>query len=66
MANHFNMLQIINNGGNSCEIIYLKLFEKMGLKKENLWSYEGLNLEAFNDSTTRLWRYIELMIYVGG
>lgn len=45
--------------------MYSKMFKKTSLKKENLWSYEGSDLQAFNDKTTHLWGYIELMIYMG-
>lgn len=36
---NFNMTRILNEGGNSCDIMYSKLFEKPGLKREKLWPY---------------------------
>lgn len=37
----------------------------MALDKENVWPYEGSDLQAFNDMTTCPWGYIELMIFKG-
>lgn len=33
---HFNVSHILIGGDDSCDIIYSELFEKVGLKKENL------------------------------
>lgn len=46
-------------------IIYSKLFEKIGLNKENSQPNEGSNLKAFNNTMTHPWGYIELMITMG-
>lgn len=43
--------------------MYYELFEKMGLK--SLWSYEGLELQAFSGTTICQWGYGKIMIYVG-
>lgn len=61
----FDISHILIDGGSSCDIMYLELFEKMGLKKKNLWSYEGFDLQVFSNTMTRLWGYIKLMIYIG-
>lgn len=45
--------------------MYSKLFENIGLERGSLGSYEGSYLKAFNGTTSRLWGYIELMIYAG-
>lgn len=40
------------DGGSSCDIIYSKMFEKMGMESASLWSYEGSDLQVFNWTTT--------------
>lgn len=62
---NFNMTRILNEGGNSCDIMYSKLFEKPGLKREKLWPYEGSYLQAFNNTVTCLWGYAKLMVTLG-
>lgn len=42
--------------------MYSELFKKMGLKKENLWPYEGSDMQVFNGTTINPWGYIKLMI----
>lgn len=42
--------------------MYSELFEKMGLKKENLWPYEGSDMQVLNGTTTNPRGYIKLMI----
>lgn len=59
---HFDVSRILNDGGSSCNIIYSKLLEKIGLKIENVWSYMRLYLQAFNDMMTHPLGYIELML----
>lgn len=44
---HFYVSQILISGGNSYDILYLELFEKMGFKKENLWTNERSDLQTF-------------------
>lgn len=46
----------------SCTQIF---FEKMGLKKENLWPYKRYDIHAFNETITHTWGYIELMVTLG-
>lgn len=65
IVGHFDLSQILTNGGRSCDIMYSNMFKKIGLNKENLWPYEGSYLQAFNDITIVIGGYIELMIYVG-
>lgn len=38
---NFYVSRVLNDIGNSCDIMYVDLFEIMGLKKEKLLSYEG-------------------------
>lgn len=52
MVDPFNVSDIFIDDVNSCDIMYLELFEKMDLKNENLWSYEGSDLQACNGTTT--------------
>lgn len=49
----FDVYQVLVDGGSSCDIIYTELFEKMNLKKENLWLYKGSDLRTFKDIKTR-------------
>ncbi|MCI47758.1 hypothetical protein A2U01_0069000, partial [Trifolium medium] len=42
--------------------MYQELFEKLGLKREDLISYEGTDLQGFNVSTIRPWGLINLPI----
>lgn len=58
------MSHIFIDGASSCDIMYLYLSENMGLKKKKLL-YEGSDPWAFNNTTTRMWGYIEMMIFVG-
>lgn len=37
----------------------------MGMEKENLWPYEGFDLQAFNGTMARLWGFIKSMIPMG-
>lgn len=50
--NHFYVSRILTDSGSFYDIMYLELFEKMCLKKENLWLYEGFNFQAFNNTLT--------------
>lgn len=45
---NFNILRILINGGDSCDIIYAKLFEKLRLKKEKLSPNIDFDMQAFN------------------
>lgn len=40
----FDMPKIFINGGSSCDIMYVELIEKLGLKREKMWLYEGSDL----------------------
>lgn len=40
MVGQFNVSQILINDSSSCNIMYSELFEKMGLERGSLWSYE--------------------------
>lgn len=37
------------------DLMYSDFFEKMGLKNEKLWPYEGSYLQAFNDIVAHPW-----------
>lgn len=51
----FDVSLIIIDDGSSYEIIYLKLFKKMGLNRACFWPYEGFNLYTFNGTTKYPW-----------
>lgn len=61
MANLY-MSRILMDREISCEIMYAEIFEKLGLKREKLSPYEGYDIQAFNDTVTRPWAYIKLMV----
>lgn len=65
MINRFDISWILTDGRIFRDIIYSKLFEKIGFNKENIWPYEGSDLQVFNDTTTRPWGYIELILSIG-
>lgn len=60
----FDVSRIFIDGGNSCDIIYSELFEKMNLNLSSLFPYEGSYLQAFNWATIRPWGYAELIVFV--
>lgn len=45
--------QILINGGSSCDIMYLELYEKTSLDKGILCPYEDSYLHAFNGTNIR-------------
>lgn len=47
---NFDVSRILIDEGSSCDIIYVELFKKLGLKKEKMSPYTGCDLQAFNDS----------------
>lgn len=55
IRSNFDVSMILIEDKSSYNIMYSYLFEKMGLKKEKLWSYEGSDLQAFNSNETCLW-----------
>lgn len=61
----FDVFHILIDGGSSCDIMYSKLFGKMGIDIWSLWPYKGSNLQAFNGFVTCPRGYIELMISIG-
>lgn len=42
-----NASRVLIDGGSSCEIIYLSLFEKMYLDRGGLIPYKGLDMQEF-------------------
>lgn len=51
----FDIPQIFINEGSSCDILYLLLFEKMGLDWESLIPYDDSDLQEFNGTTNLPW-----------
>jgi hypothetical protein len=50
-----DVLRILIDQGNSSDIMYQELFEKLGLKRKGLTLYEGTYLHRFNGLTTKPW-----------
>ncbi|MCI87327.1 hypothetical protein A2U01_0108609, partial [Trifolium medium] len=50
---HHDVSRILIDQGSSCDVMYQVLFEKLGLKRKDLSSYEGADLQGFNGSTIR-------------
>lgn len=46
----------------SYDQLYIEIFKKLGLHDQDLKSYEGGSLLAFNESSTLLYGTIELLI----
>lgn len=61
----FDIFQSLIDCGSFCDIMYSNLFENMGLEKVSLWPYEYFDLHLFNGTTTRLWGYVEMIVFVG-
>ncbi|MCI09265.1 hypothetical protein A2U01_0030349, partial [Trifolium medium] len=59
MACH-DVSSVLIDQGSSCNVMYQELFERLGLKKKNLHSYEGTDLQGFNGSIIRPWGFINL------
>lgn len=60
MAN-FYVLRILIDERSSCDVVYVKLFNKLEIKRETLLPYKGL-VQAFNGTVTCLWVYIEIRV----
>lgn len=58
----FSISHILIDDDNSCDTMNSELFDKMSMNRSNLTSYEGSDLQAFNETTTRPWGYIELIV----
>lgn len=62
MVANFDISMVIVDGKDSYDIMYSNIFEKMELNKDKLWPYERFDLQAFNDTITRIRGYNELMV----
>lgn len=62
---NFGMLRIFIDDESSCDIMYAKLFEKLGLKRESLSIYRGSDKQSFNDTIAHPYGYIEVIVTVG-
>lgn len=62
---NFDVSNILIDGGNSYNIIYSELLERIRVDRNGLLPYEDPDLQAFSETTTCPWGYIELMIYAG-
>lgn len=61
----FGVSRILIDGESFYDIMYSKLFKKMGLNISGFLSYKGSYVEAFNGITTCQWGYVELKVSVG-
>lgn len=59
MAN-FDVLRNLIDMGISYNIMYVDLFEKLGLKKETLSPYVDFDLPAFNGAIIQMWSFMDL------
>lgn len=62
---NFDMLRIFIDEESSCDIMYIELFEKLGLKRESLSIYKGSDKQSFNDTITHPYGYIEVVVTLG-
>ncbi|MCH99833.1 hypothetical protein A2U01_0020848, partial [Trifolium medium] len=59
---HHDVSRILIDQGSSCDVMYQKLFQKLGLRRECLCPYEGTDLHGFNGSTIHPWGLINLHV----
>jgi len=52
---YHNVARYLVDEGSFVDILYQAAFEKLGLWKENLESYDNTKLHGFNEISTRLW-----------
>lgn len=60
--NNHSVWRILIDDKNSCDLMYLRVFTRLGLRMKCLKAREGGNLQAFNDSSTRLCLSINLPV----
>ena len=51
--------------GSSVNVMYSQLFRTLQLDDSHLSPYVGSDLQGFNDSTSKPWGYVELMVTFG-
>lgn len=51
---NFNVVRILVDCGSTYYIMYVELFEKLGMKKEKLCPYEEYDLQTFNGTVSIL------------
>jgi len=61
MAN-FDVRRVLIDTGASCDIMYTGMFKTLQLTESNLAPYVGTEIYGFNDSSTKLWGYVELLV----
>ncbi|GAU45958.1 hypothetical protein TSUD_301670 [Trifolium subterraneum] len=64
MAN-FDVRRILVDQGSSCDIMYSGLFKVLQITEENLVPYVGSDIQGFNESTTKPWGYVDLIVTFG-
>ncbi|GAU17189.1 hypothetical protein TSUD_178190 [Trifolium subterraneum] len=62
---NFDVIRILVDQGNSCDIMYSGLFKVLQLTEENLVPYVGSDLQGFNAATTKPWGYVDLIVTFG-
>lgn len=59
---NFDVLRILIDWWSFSDIMYVKLFTKLGLKWERLSPCRCNDLQDFNELVTRIWGFIELKL----
>jgi len=61
MAN-FDVRRVLIDTGASCDIMYTGLFKTLQMTENNLSPYVGSEFYGFNESSTKPWGYVELLV----
>lgn len=64
MAN-FDVLRILVDEGSSVDIMYSQISKTLQLGESHLTPYVGSDPKGFNDTTTRPWGFVEVIITLG-
>ncbi|XP_058784353.1 uncharacterized protein LOC131659137 [Vicia villosa] len=62
---NFDVRRILVDEGSSCDIMYSHLFKTLQLDDSHLTPYVGADLQGFNDSTSKPWGYVEILVTLG-
>jgi len=64
MAN-FDVRRVLIDTWASCDKMYTELFKTLQLTESNLTPYVDTELYGFNDSSTKPWGYVKLLVTFG-
>src|SRR3954469_4793692 len=59
------MRRILVDQGSSVDIMYSQLFKTLQLNDNHLTPYVGSDLQGFNDTVTKPWGFVELIVSIG-